>query len=130
MVRLRRNLRFAAVRYPVTYSSCISNNRLNYSVAKQKLDNGQPLVLFVEPYTISNLSSNESSEKIDMMSDSVAHVMASFGYREITYVLNNGQTRKDTYIQVSTGLSNRSTGYCKIDDGRTTFDEVYAININ
>jgi hypothetical protein len=114
--------------YSVSYTSCISSGVFSYSTAKTQLAS-KPLVLFCNPYAAATLSVSGSTESINTMLGDAAHAMASFGYREITYTFSNNTTRTDNYLQVSTGLSARTTGYCKMG-GDTVIDDAYAINIS
>jgi len=117
--------------YSTAYASCMTNgflSNLNYTAAKQKFGANQPLVIFCGAWTAATLSVSGSQETIDTYVGSTSHAMASFGYKDITYVFANGTTRADSYLQVSSGLTTRPTGYCRVG-GLTTIEDAYAINI-
>lgn len=105
-----------------TYTSCMSNGLFNFNTAKALLEQNKPLIVFMSEYNITTLSGSNNIDTVAMYTSSVPHAMAAFGYRTVTYTLNNGQTRVDNYLQVSTGEpSNRDallnlSYYIDIDD--------------
>lgn len=117
--------------YSFSSTSCMSNGQFNYSLAKQQINSGKPIALFVDPYTIETICvyDDRDFDIIEHWYSDVPHSMAMFGYREITYTLNNGQTRKDDYLQIATGNIFYSSGYCKIGGG-TVIDQALAISIS
>lgn len=108
-------------------NSCMQGSNFNMTVAKQRLESGQPLILFLDTLTVATISSS-TSDSINYLVINACHAIAGFGYREITYTLTNGQTRIDKYIAVSTGLSQKTKGYFNISY-QTQIDDVYAVNI-
>lgn len=114
--------------YSFSYSSCMSNNQFNYNTAKQQVNSGKPVALFVDPFTIEIIDNYENYDLIDSIYSTVPHSMVMFGYREISYTLNNGQGRNDTYLMVATGDIFYPSGYCKISSN-TTIDEALAVYI-
>jgi hypothetical protein len=112
----------------ISYASCMSSGNLNYSTVKQKMNNGLPVVLFVDSFYVATITASTSSDGLSYMSSEYTHAMAGFGYREITYTLTNGQTRTDKYIAVATGLANKMSGYYNTNYN-TQIDECLAINI-
>lgn len=115
--------------YNITFVSCMSNGNFNYSTAKQYLENSIPIVLFVDPFTIAEVTTNaQGHDYIEYMISDAPHVMAGFGYREITYTLTDNRTRVDKYISVASGLTGKSRGYFNINYN-TIIDDAYAVNI-
>ncbi len=112
----------------ITFTSCMSGGNLNYTTAKQQMEAGSPLAIFVDGYNVINLTLNAYYEGLDIMLSSFTHTMAGFGYKEITYTLTSGGQRLDRYIAVATGLSNRTQGYFNISHN-TLIDEVYGVRI-
>lgn len=117
--------------YTFSAQSCMSNGKFSYSIAKQKIDAGQPLVLFVEPFNIVKLTLQESSklEYVDYIFGSIAHAMAAFGYNEVTYTFADGTTRTDYYLAVASGMSERARGYCNVNYN-TVIDDCYGVVIS
>lgn len=115
--------------YSVKFNSCMSNNKLNYDLAKNYMDAGQPIVLFVDSYSVSIIFDDKhNQDDISYLSGNLAHIMAGFGYKEITYTLNNGSLRTDKYIAVASGNELRTSGYYNINYN-TTIDDAYGVNI-
>lgn len=113
----------------ISYSSTMTNGNFNYSLAKQKLESGVPLVLFVDKFRIDEFQEGTNQSYISYTIAQTCHAMAGFGYSEITYTLTNGTTRTDTYIQVATGLVRSAKAYYNIYYN-TQIDESYAITIS
>lgn len=113
----------------ISYASCMSNGSFNYALAKQKMENNIPLVLFVDGFRIDQFYNSENHTTLDYMTANAAHAITGFGYHEITYTLSGGSVRNDYYIKVATGLGRQSTGYYNINYN-TTVDECYAITIS
>ncbi|MDE7395982.1 MAG: hypothetical protein K2M95_07705 [Clostridiales bacterium] len=113
----------------ISYASCMSNGNFNYTLAKQKMENGIPLVLFVDGFRIDQFFDTENKMTLDYMTANAAHAITGFGYHEITYTLSGGSVRNDYYIKVATGLGRQPTGYYNINYN-TTVDECYAITIS
>lgn len=114
--------------YSISYNSCMQNGQFSFSVAKQRIDAGQPLALFVENLTVATIYAQDGYDEIDYSFLNGSHVMAGFGYKEIEYVLNNGTTQVNYFIAVASGLSSRSRGYYNINYS-TVIDDAYGINI-
>lgn len=113
--------------YTVTYTSCMSNGNFVYGTAKQQLELNQPLMLFVDMFSASEIYDKEKSDVINSIVGNGSHAMVAFGYREITYTLQNNITQNDIYLAVATGLSNLRRGYSNIKN--MTIDDAYAVNI-
>lgn len=114
--------------YSTTYSSCMSNGSLNYNLLKENINDGLPIVLFLDGFTVSDHTDNGNSESISYNNYAAAHVMVGFGYREVTYTLSNGNTRTDKYVRVASGLKERKRGYYNINRN-TTIDDAFIVEI-
>lgn len=101
-------------------------DNLNYDMARQKLNEGKPLTVFVKGFAISYLNTSAGTEKIDLdyYADS-NHVMACFGYRDITYELFDGTTRYDSYLRVATGDAYKPVGFIHASKN-VTYNAVFA----
>lgn len=113
----------------ITYYSLMSGGSFNYSSLKSRIDSGMPAVVFLQTYHVSLISTGSDRDVIQMMKSNGNHVMAGFGYREITYTLTSGSQRIDRYISVSSGQPGRPVGYLNIASN-VNFDDAYAIKIN
>lgn len=112
----------------IEYVSCMSNGTFNYSFAKQKLESGVPLVLFVDCFRVDSFTDSNNQMSINYLITDMPHAMAGFGYNDITYTLSNGTQRADNYIQVATGLVDKPTGYYNMSYNKI-IDECYATTI-
>lgn len=113
----------------IYYSSTMTGGNFNYSLTKQKLESGLPLVLFVDRFKVDTFIVGTNQVAVNYSVSDACHAMAGFGYNEITYTLTNGTVRTDTYIQVATGLGSSKKGYYNIYYN-TQIDECYAITIS
>lgn len=114
--------------YTFSYNDCMSGGSLDYSYVKSEIDAGRPVALFVSQYTVSTIVQQSSSDYISNMHGTGNHVMAGFGYYDITYTLTSGGTQNSRYVAVATGLGRQSTGYFNIDRD-TTINDACSINI-
>lgn len=115
--------------YSVMFNSCMNNNKLNYELAKNYMNAGQPIVLFVDGYSVSVIFDDKHyQDDVSYLNGYLAHIMTGFGYKEITYTLNNGSVRTDKYIAVASGNELRVSGYYNINYN-TTIDDAYGVNI-
>lgn len=114
--------------YSFSYTSCMSSNSFNFELAKQKLEQGIPIILFVNKFSVASLTCQTNSESIEYVSGNLLHSMGGFGYKEITYNLTDGSTRVDKYIAVCGGVNACKKGYYNINRN-TTVNDAYAIVI-
>ena len=113
--------------YSISYNTCMSNEQFSYSLAKQCIEAGQPLALFVDTFTIADITSSET-DLISYLHGNGSHIMAGFGYNEITYTFSNGSTRTDYYIAVASGYTTYSRAFYNINMN-TIIDNVFGVVI-
>lgn len=114
--------------YNVAYNSCMSSNQLNYDKVKTELNNGKPVAIFSKSMSIASFTIYENKDAIEYLNGVNPHALIAFGYKEINYTLTNNMTRQDKYMSVSTGLSQRTTGYMKVTN-TSTIDNAFSVNI-
>ncbi len=114
--------------YTATFTSCMSGGSFNYITAKQQLTLGKPIALFLDAFTVNSFSQNEEYELLTYIVGTGTHVMAGFGYKEVTYSLTSGGTRQDNYIAVASGCSEKKRGFFNIDYN-TRIDDAYSLSI-
>lgn len=112
----------------IGYESCKIGNSFSYSTAQQKLKSGIPLVLFVDCFRVDEFDDLNNEMALSYLIQESAHAMAGFGYNQTTYYLSDGTQRTDTYIQVATGLGEKSKGFYNINYN-TTIDECFAVTV-
>lgn len=112
----------------IDYKSNMRNGGFDYASAKQNFRSGLPGVVFVDTFTVTEITPKESSDYLFVSIGTQCHAMACFGYEDITYTLSNGQTRTDRYMAVATGLPRGPKGYFNINY-KTQIDEMYSISI-
>ena len=115
--------------YTATFTSCMSSGAFNYTTAKQQLAAGNPLVLFLDTYTVSDFTQYDGYEILTYKIGSGTHVMAGFGYKEVTYTLTAGGTRQDNYIAVASGFNLRKRGFFNINYN-TQIDDAYSLLVS
>lgn len=115
--------------YGVVYNSCMTNGTFDFSKSKNFIDAGQPLVLFLDTFNITSISSGDNEDNISYINGIGCHAMAGYGYKEIDYVLTGNVTRSDRYIAVGSGMSVRKRGYFNINY-HTQIDDAFSISIS
>ncbi len=98
----------------VSYSSCMQSGSFDYSLAKSKLENNEPIILFLSKYNVALLSEGEKEDTISYLDSSVNHIMIGFGYKEYIYTLSNAVSTY-SFISVASGLIERSSGQFDIN---------------
>ena len=114
--------------YSFTYNSCMQNGQFSFTLAKQRIDAGEPLVLFVEDLSVAKIFALDGNDLIDYALHYGSHVIAGFGYKAIEYTLNDGTTLTNYYIAVASGIITKSRGYYNIAYN-TVIDDAYGISI-
>lgn len=115
--------------YTATFTSCMSGGAFNYSVAKQQISAGKPVVLFVDTYTINDFTQRDGYDYITYKVGSGTHVMAGFGYKEVTYALTSGGTRQDYYLAIASGSRIRQRGFFNVNYN-TQIDDAYSLLVS
>lgn len=112
----------------ISFSSCMRNNKFDYSVAKSYMESNQPVVLFCGGYNVADIDTDEKWDRINYYESSGNHVMVGFGYQEINYTLSNFVNVSYQYIMVASGVQTKSSGYYDINY-KTNVNDAYAVNI-
>lgn len=115
--------------YNISYASCMNFGKFSYSKAKERIDKGEPLVIFTEPVTFAKIESGEGSDEIHYYKMELPHTLVAFGYKDIKYTLSNGQTRTDNYLEVESGAVEYKAGYCNVNY-ETTIDDAYGVLVS
>lgn len=111
------------------FAPCMTDNQsFDFPTAKGYMDQGYPIVVFVTYFNNAVINESENKDVVNYVVQSGNHAMAAFGYKTITYTLESGQTRTDTYLAVSGGMSNFKKGYYNVNY-TTQFMDAYGINI-
>ncbi len=112
----------------ISFTSCMRNNKFDYSVAKSYMESNQPVVLFCGGYNVADISLYEKSDRINYYESSANHVMVGFGYKEINYTLPNSTHITYQYMTVASGVQTKDSGYYNINYN-TNVNDAYAVNI-
>ena len=115
--------------YSISYQSAMNGKSFNYALAKQYLQNGLPLALFVDGLRVETFSTETNIAYVEYIESASCHAMACFGYNDITYTFADGTVRTDSYMQVATGLVMKTKGYYNIYYN-TQIDDCMAVQIS
>lgn len=113
--------------YNVTYTTCMTNGKFDYTAAKGHMVNGTPLVLFLLSFDLNAIEEGDGYDTLYHEVGNVTHTMSGFGYKEISYTLTDGSVRNDNYLIVSSGFTKSTLGY--LNSSNEGIHEVYAIKI-
>ena len=114
--------------YSATFTSCMSSGAFDYSQAKQQLVAGKPLALFVSMFTFCGITQGSGYDYLDYKVGIGTHVMAGFGYKEVTYAVSGG-TRKDYYIAVASGYNAKKRGFFNVNFN-AQIDDAYSLLVS
>lgn len=112
----------------ISFTSCMKNNKFDYSVAKSYMESNQPIVLFCGGYNVATIDINDKSDRINYYESTANHVMVGFGYKEISYNLTNFANISYQYMTVASGVLIKASGYYDINYN-TNINDAYAVNI-
>lgn len=104
-----------------TYTECTA-----YSSLKSALDQDYPVVIFLDTFSFATFSGGTNQDTLAQYGAQATHIMAGFGYREITYTFSNG-SRTDRYIAVATGRTECPRAYMNFDQGNS-IDIIYSVH--
>ncbi len=91
----------------LTYSSAYSSfSGVNYSAVKSAIDSGNVLAVFCDPTTILQINLGDTSATFFTTNIISSHIMIVYGYMKVEFTFSNNTKRTDTYLLLSTGLSN------------------------
>ena len=114
--------------YTFGYSSCMSGSNLNFSAAKNGMENNRPIALFLSGYNVAKIASYDNYDSIAYYLSSANHVMVGLGYNEITYTYDSGAKETFNYIYVASGVGSCPEGYFNINYN-TKINDAYAVSI-
>ena len=113
--------------YTSSFTLLNVNGSFNYANVKQALNQNLPVVLFLDKFNAVDISEGENMDVLSQYVGIVPHIMAGFGYRDITYTLSSG-TRVDQYIAVASGVVQQERGYLNINR-YVQIDAAYSVNV-
>ena len=112
----------------ITFTSCMKNGKLDYSLAKSYTEANQPVVLFCSGYNVADLWYYDNYDVVSYFESSGNHVMVGFGYKEVSYTLANSAKVTYQFMTVASGVQTKESGYFDINY-KTNINDAYAINI-
>lgn len=98
----------------ITYTSLYSNGTVNYAGCKASIDEGKPILVFMDPTDMVNISQRDGNDYITRLPLASAHIALIYGYERIQYVLTDNTVRTDTYLIMSTGQISPRVSYLDI----------------
>lgn len=114
--------------YNVQFESNMTGAQLDFDEAKSVLDEQIPLLLFVSGLEIVDIQEGSGVDSYSTLYGSIQHVLAAFGYKEITYTLQGGQIEQHEFLLVATGIHRMPTAYLNINNMLQTY-EALSVNI-
>lgn len=91
--------------YTFTSTSLMSGGVLNVVALEEAFEANKYITVFMSGFNIVSMITQTGYDKIALTEYGGAHAMSAFGYRKITYRLNNVDFRQDYYLEVCTGFS-------------------------
>lgn len=114
--------------YNCDLSSLMSSGKLSYDKVKDSIKANKPVALLLSTYNFADIFTENNTDSIEYRLYYGDHIMAGFGYRDVTYTLNNGSTSNYKFILVSSGFSEAPSGYFNINYS-TNINAAYGVNI-
>lgn len=103
------------------FTQLVSSGKLNYSGVKQSILENKPVALLLSTYNMCRLNGYDSYDRYDYELYDGDHIMAGFGYCDLSYILTDGTSQTNSFIKVATGIGRMSEAYFNIN---------YSTNIN
>lgn len=113
----------------VEFVPCMRGGAFDFADAKRKISAGIPLVIFLAEFCVADFMKDKRSDFIKYMNGNGGHVLAGFGYDDVEYLFRDGDSRRNKYIAVATGMGERKRGYCNIDSV-SDIDCAYSVKIS
>lgn len=114
--------------YNVEFDSCMNRDRIDYNKMKAEIDSGNPVAVFSRRISVATFTTGDGQDTIKYFNSLNPHAFVAFGYKEIDYTLHSSATRQDTYMSVSTGLSQMEMGYIKVSNN-VAIDDAFSVRI-
>ena len=100
--------------FDIMYTSLFSGGQVNYSGCKAFIDNNKPILVFMDPTDMIDISQNIGYDYVTHVPLASAHIALIFGYERIQYTLTNGSILTKTYLIMSTGQISPRAAYLDI----------------
>lgn len=97
----------------------------DYASVKSAFAQGYPVVIFLDTFSFVTINAGDTQATLTQYGAQASHIMAGFGYREITYTLTSG-TQTARYIAVATGRTECPRAYLNYDQGNQ-IDIIYSV---
>ncbi|MDE5766062.1 MAG: hypothetical protein K2I17_02715 [Clostridia bacterium] len=110
------------------FTSLKSGGKLSYDSVKSCINGGNPLVLFLNTYTVCTTMELDTYGYIYYQISQGNHVMPGFGYRNVKYTHSDGSVSDYKYINVTTGWGDPKEAYFNIEYC-TNIVSAYKVNI-
>ena len=116
--------------YTASYTTVMSNGSFDYNAAKDQIDDGEPILIFSEGFTIYSIYSypNNGLDSYMGITCTGNHAMAGFGYMDVTYTFSDNTSQTSHFIKVASGQSTLTTGYYNISTHN--IDDAFSIYIS
>lgn len=98
----------------LSYASIANSSKVSETAYESAIKANKPVILFNDETTLYGFSRQDSRDLLTVSTISGNHIFVGYGYNVITYRLNNGSIRKDTYMRVACGLMLYSEGYIRV----------------
>lgn len=116
--------------YSISFNKTMSWGSFNYSSAKTKMKNGEPILLFSQGFSVYELYERPDDSK-DIYSGYIStgnHAMVGFGYFDVTYTFADGTNSSSSYLQISSGQHDLLFGYFNVKAHQ--IDDAYGVKIS
>lgn len=114
--------------YSAVLTSAMSDNIFDYDLAKQKIEDKKPLILFVSEMEIAEINTGVTQDTYNLLYGAISHSLSVFGYREIEYSMSDGSTLQSNFMLVATGIKRCPKAYLNMN-GMLQIDDAYIVDI-
>ena len=116
--------------YSISFNKAMSWGSFNYSGAKTKMKNGEPILLFSQGFSVYDVLKDADNNK-DVYSGYIStgnHAMVGFGYFDVTYTFADGSSSSSNYLQIASGQHDLLFGYFNVKAHQ--IDDAYGVRIS
>ena len=117
------------VGYVVKYVSCMDGKIFNYEKAKNSIQlDRNPIIMFVNELELNTINEVSGEDYYEIIYAQDTHALSAFGYKEVTYDMQNNTTKTSRFLHIATGITNPNEAYLNVDNNLRV-EDAYCINI-
>ena len=84
--------------------------------------------MFVNELELNTINEVSGEDYYEIIYAQDTHALSAFGYKEVTYDMQNNTTKTSRFLHIATGITNPNEAYLNVDNNLRV-EDAYCINI-